>query len=242
MCNVKGCSEFNVRCPIRCIYLPLQPGSGHGPFTPGGIHKSNEETKEKEKRGGGGGECLARRCPRVLLRAPPTRHLCIYYRSPAGDNSRAWWSPIWIRCRHPPWRASGESRGGDTSEIATRETRRASRRYRWFPSADISSDMKIPEYIRGQPTSSGEVRGITRYRAVKSFLISEAASERLLSSHPDDASSLVCVDCTAAPSRSRSIMLVYRVPFAYLLWPTVFASRLISHKNFLNMKGYRMFV
>lgn len=41
----EGCSRFNVRCLIRCIYLPLQPGSGHSPFTPGGIHKSNKKDR-----------------------------------------------------------------------------------------------------------------------------------------------------------------------------------------------------
>lgn len=65
--------RFNVRCPIRCIYLPLQPGSEHGPFTPGGIHKSNKETEREteERKREGEGECLARRCSRVSLRAPP---------------------------------------------------------------------------------------------------------------------------------------------------------------------------
>ena len=77
--TIKGRSRFNVRRPIRCIYLPLQPGSRYGPFTPGGIHKSNGgETKEKEERGGGGGECLARRCQSLLS--------CLFTR-PANSSS-----------------------------------------------------------------------------------------------------------------------------------------------------------
>lgn len=46
----QGCSRFNVRCLIRCIYLPLQPGSRHSPFTPGGIHKSNKKDRSGRMR------------------------------------------------------------------------------------------------------------------------------------------------------------------------------------------------
>lgn len=80
---IKGHFRFNVRCPIRYMYLPLQPGSGHDPFTPGGIHKSNKVTVQVEKEGkreGGGEGCLACRCSRVSLYARPFLAFIIIFR------------------------------------------------------------------------------------------------------------------------------------------------------------------
>lgn len=100
MYTIKGRSQFNVRCPMRYMYLLLQPRSGplHPVVFINLTRRLSRSKRDEEKEGwreGGLGpslfSCLFTRAPSVPR---------IYYHSPTGDNSGetdVLRSPIWIR-------------------------------------------------------------------------------------------------------------------------------------------------